>query len=72
MMDLRKESINKMAAYGTITREQGDAAIQQIDAMIKYHQENGFTGGMGRGFGGRGMGRCFGSNGCPGFTAPGN
>lgn len=57
MMDLRKESINKMIENGTITKEQGDAAIKNIDAMIKYRQENGFVGG----FGGRGMGRGFGS-----------
>ena len=66
-MDLRKESINKMVANGTITKEQGDAAIKNIDDMTKYRQENGFTGGMrmGRGFGGgRGMGGGCGTNGC--------
>ena len=58
MMDLRKESINKMVADGAITKEQGDAAIQQIDAMIKYRQDNGIVGGMGMGPG-MGMGRGF-------------
>lgn len=55
MMDLRKESINKMVDNGSITKEQGDAAIKSIDDMIKYRQENGFVGG----FGGHGMGRGF-------------
>lgn len=60
MMDLRKESINKMVENGAITKDQGDAAIKNINDMIKYRQENGFVGGMGmgKGFGGgRGMGR---------------
>lgn len=73
MADLRKESINKMVANGTLTKEQGDAALKRIDDMIKYHEENGFTGGfgMGKGFGGgRGMGRGCGGNGC--FNAPAN
>ena len=58
MMNLRKDSIKKMVENGTITKDQGDAAIKQIDDMIKYRQENGFTGGMGMGCGfggGRGM-----------------
>lgn len=60
MMDLKKESINKMVANGTLTKEQGEAAIKNLDDMIKYRQENGVIGGMGmgKGFGGgRGMGR---------------
>ena len=63
MMVLKKESINKMVANGALTKAQGDAAIDRLDDMIKYHKENGFTGGfgMGRGAGlGRGMGRGFG------------
>ena len=58
MMDLRKESINKMVENGAITKEQGDAAIKRIDDMIKYRQDNGFVGGFG-GFGGRGRGTGF-------------
>ena len=62
MMDLRKETINKMVADGAITKEQGDASIKYIDDMIKYRTENGFTGGygfrgMGKGY--RGFGRSF-------------
>lgn len=49
MIELRKETINKMVTNGTITNEQGDAAIKQIDDMATYRQDNGFTGGrMGR------------------------
>ena len=66
MIDLRKESINKMVADGAITKEQGDAAIKNIDDMAKYRQENGFTGGMGRGFGGG----CGGMRGGCAFNTP--
>lgn len=52
MIDLRKETINEMVADSAITEAQGDAAIKRIDDMVKYRQENGFSGGMGRGFGG--------------------
>lgn len=69
MMDLKKESINKMVANGTLTAAQGTAAIKQTDDMIKYRQENGFTGRMGGGFGGRGMRAGYGGS-CGGFTAP--
>ncbi|NLI91773.1 MAG: YckD family protein [Peptococcaceae bacterium] len=68
MVDLRKETINKMVADGAITKAQGDAAIQRMDDMVKYRQENGFTGRMGRGFGG-GFGM---RGGCPYYTAPTN
>ena len=44
-----------MVGNGAITKEQGDAALKNIDDMVKYCQENGFAGGrgmkMGRGFG---------------------
>jgi len=65
MIDLKKESINKMVANGTLTKEQGETAIKSIDDMIKYRQENGFTGGTMGGFGGHGMNR-----GCGGCTLP--
>ena len=61
-MDLKKETINKMVSNGTITNEQGVAAIKSIDDMIKYRNDNGFTGGMGMGR--RGMGGNCGTNGC--------
>jgi len=68
MMDLKKESINKMVENKTITKEQGEATIKRIDDMTKYRQENGFVGGCGMGgFGGRGM-----RGGCGGCTAPTN
>ncbi len=58
MTDLRKETINKMVSNGTLTKEQGDAAVKRADDMSQYRQENGFAcgPGMGKGFGGgRGM-----------------
>lgn len=45
MMDLREESINKMVDNGTITKEQGDAALKRIDDMVKCGQENGTAAG---------------------------
>ena len=63
-MELKKETINKMVSNGSITKEQGAAYIKNIDDMIKYHNDNGFTGGMGMGRGGRGGGCGMGANGC--------
>ena len=45
MMDLREESINKMVENGTITKEQGDAALKGIDDKVKCGQENGTAAG---------------------------
>jgi hypothetical protein len=58
MIVLRKETINKMVTNGTISKEQGDLMLKNLDAMVAYRQQNGFVGGcgMGNGFGGgRGM-----------------
>jgi len=70
MMDLRKESINVMVANGSLTKEQGDAAIKNIDDRIKYAQENGFAGGYGGPGMGRGFGGGYGTNGCIYNPAP--
>lgn len=54
MADLQKDFINKMVADGVITKEQGDAAIKQIDDMLNNANKNGmpYIFGMGRkGFG---------------------
>jgi hypothetical protein len=58
MADLQKEAINKMVSNGSMTKEQGDAAIKKIDDAVA----NGTFGiGMGKGgpgkFGGRGEAR---------------
>jgi hypothetical protein len=58
MIDLRKETINKMVADGLLTEEQGQQALAQLDAMTAYHAENGYAFGYGR------MG-----GGCGGFDA---
>jgi hypothetical protein len=58
MIDLKKESIDKMVADGLLTGEQGQQALAQLDAMAAYHAENGYTFGFGR------MG-----GGCGGFDA---
>lgn len=55
MMSLKKDFVNEAVAKGTVSKEQGDAAIKGIDDMIKYHEENGFTPGAGMGMG-RGRG----------------
>ena len=54
MIDLKKESINKMVADGLLTAEQGQQALTQLDAMAAYHAENGYTSGYGM------MGGCLG------------
>ena len=60
-MEERKAAVQEQLNAGTITRDQAEAALQRIDAMIQYHQENGFTcQGQGQGQGlrqGRGNGQ---------------
>ena len=41
MIELRKETINKMVENGSITKEQGALELKRIDDMVKYHNENG-------------------------------
>ena len=52
LADLQKEFVNKMVANGAMTKEQGDAAIKNIDDTLKASQENGTIYGM---LPGRGM-----------------
>jgi polyhydroxyalkanoate synthesis regulator phasin len=52
MADLEKEFINKMVENGTITKEQGDTAINSIDDKLK----NGDGMDILKGLGGRGRG----------------
>ncbi|MCR4434885.1 MAG: DUF2680 domain-containing protein [Clostridiales bacterium] len=47
MADLLKEIIDKMVANGTITKEQGDAAINGVDNSAKNLQEKGLSRGIG-------------------------
>lgn len=55
MADLQKQFINKMVENGTMTKEQGDAAISRIDAAQKNGTLNGLMKGMGMfGFEGNG------------------
>lgn len=49
MADLKKEAINKMVENGSMTKEQGDAAIKKIDEQLKLSQEKGFGKGFGMG-----------------------
>ncbi|MGE5632066.1 MAG: DUF2680 domain-containing protein [Caulobacteraceae bacterium] len=49
MTDLKKEFINKMVANGTMTKEQGDAAIKQIDEMLENGKDTGLMFGLGVG-----------------------
>lgn len=66
MIEVRKESINKMVQDGLITKEQGDLALERLNQMVEFHKENGYSngagmmGGFGRGsgmMGGYGSGR---------------
>lgn len=51
MADLKKEAINKMVENGSMTKEQGDAAIKKIDEQLKLSQEKVFGKGFGMDFG---------------------
>lgn len=51
MAELQKEAITKMIANGSMTQEQGDAAIKKIDEMAKNPDGNGFSKGLGMGKG---------------------
>lgn len=48
MADLQKEYINKMVENGSMTKEQGDAAIKKIEENLKNGKVEGITGGFGR------------------------
>jgi hypothetical protein len=69
MFDLKKETINKMIQDGTITKEQGELALNRLEDMIKYHNVNGYgpgmmRSGMMRGYGyGSGMMNNYGGSG---------
>lgn len=56
MIELKKETINKMVQNGLMTEAQGDLALERLEEMVKYHEENGFGYGMGM-MGGYGNGR---------------
>jgi hypothetical protein len=72
MQELKKETVNKMVANGSITKEQGALTIRQLETTIQNHQANGFCGNYGgqngRGRGQRGMGRGPGGNCCAAET----
>ena len=51
MMEVKKESINKMVQDGLLTQEQGDLALERLDDMAEYHEENGYGTGMMNGAG---------------------
>lgn len=51
MADLQKDFINKMVANGSLTQEQADAQIKNIDDMLKNGGENGLLPGFGKGKG---------------------
>ncbi len=54
MADLKKEFINEMVANGSMTKEQGDAAVKRVDDILANREENGSIGGMGMRKGHRG------------------
>lgn len=47
MMEIRKESINKMVQDGLLTEEQGALELARLDDAIKYHEEYGYGTGIG-------------------------
>lgn len=51
-IQLQKEAIVQYLEEGKITQEQHDNWLTHIEDMEKFHEENGFVGGMGPGYGG--------------------
>ncbi len=49
MADLQKEFINKMVTNGTMTKEQGDAAVKRIDEVLENSGGTAFLPGFGTG-----------------------
>ena len=47
MIDLRKETTNKMVQDGLLTAGQAQIELQQLDDMAAYHAENGSNYGYG-------------------------
>lgn len=47
MIDLRKDTINKMVQDGLLTAEQAQIELQQLDQMAAYHAENSGAYGYG-------------------------
>ena len=71
VMAARKAAIQKMVENGTITKEDGAAATDRIDQMIKYREQNGFNGNCGIGPG-AGRGNCGVAGGAGGGCGAGN
>lgn len=57
MFELKKKMIQKYMEFGIITKEQGELRLKKLDEMKKKMEENGFTPGYGKGFGGHGKDR---------------
>lgn len=51
IIEVKKEAINNMVKDGTLTQEQGDQALERMNAMAEYHEENGYGVGMMNGMG---------------------
>lgn len=62
MMDLRKETVQKMVNNGAMTADQGKAAIQKIDERIKDIKAGNLKFGPGSKKNGKGKGPCDGKH----------
>lgn len=64
MVEIRKESIGKMVENGLISKEEADVALERLNNMIEYQEENGYSMGMGlmkgsaKGYGNMGRNGC--------------
>lgn len=56
MIEVRKESINRMIGNGLMPKEEGALALERLNGMVEFHKENGYGYGM-RMMGGTGHGR---------------
>lgn len=46
-LELRKQTIDRMAADGLLTEEQGKLALERYEEMLSYHAGNGSPSGYG-------------------------
>jgi len=78
MIQWKKEQVEKAVSEKTITEEQAKLFNERLDAMVKFHEENGFAypggcfGGARAGFrnGARGFGNGFGPGMMWRYSAP--
>jgi len=73
MIEWKKDQVNGAVKSGNVTEEQGKQLNENIDAMVKFHQENGFgPGACGNNISKDGNGSSFGPGMMKNFNGNGN